>query len=281
MVWRPSDTGAGRFPLVIYSHGTYSPPDNALYFIEPLVQRGYIVAAPTYPLTSRAAHTKLPAAATTDAVSQPGDISFIIDQLLADAELGQLIDVNAIGATGHSLGGVTSYFLSFGENPERRIAATALIAGGDPVGAAAMGLGFATPEPPKAHPPILFLVADKDVFAPMSGDTHAAYARVSGPKYEILIRDGVHVYFCDDPDTGPRADGKNPDCNFFDINMPGAVVPGCEAPGLFMARERQQEIARDALLSFFDAHLKQDEAAFERLSNLDKVYPEITLELER
>ena len=125
-IWYPAEADAAvpvpdaparadrPWPLVLYSHGTYGRPDNATHFIEHLARNGYVVAAPAFPLTSSAAHTALPAADVTDAGSQPGDVSFVLDSLLAHPRFGPLIDTDRIGATGISLGGITTCFLSFG-----------------------------------------------------------------------------------------------------------------------------------------------------------------------
>ena len=228
------------------------------------------------------AHTQLPSAYTPDVQHQPNDVSFVIDKLLSDPDLSALIDRHAIGSTGHSLGGVTSYFLSFAaQTRDARITANALIAGGDPVDASEkFQLGFADTAVAPTPTPVLLLSADMDVFANLAGAHFAAFARLYAPKYEILIRDGVHIHFRDAAPGETRSDGKNPDCGFFEANMPGAIIPGCEAPGHFMQRERQQAITRDALLTFFDAYLKRDGEALARLSKFAGLYPEIELRLE-
>ena len=125
-VWQPA--GSGPFPLVIYSHGTFGSADNAMHIVAHLVAHGYIVAAPDFPLSSRAAYTQIKFADPTDVFNQTRDIRFIIDRLLADPAIGPAIDPGKIGTTGHSLGAVTSYFTSFGaQTRDPRIAATALI----------------------------------------------------------------------------------------------------------------------------------------------------------
>ena len=126
--------------------------------------------------------------------------------------------------------------------------------------------------------PVLFLQADKDVFARMTGGLHAAYARVEGPKYQLLLKGGYHIAFRDGDDRHPQ--GKNPDCLFFEKNMPSMTVPGCEGPGEFMSPARQQEITRAALVTFFDAYLKRDAAALERLRGLDEGLGDVALVYE-
>src|SRR5579863_5956947 len=159
IVWSPADSGGAPFPLIIYSHGTYGAPDNASHITRHLAAHGYLVAAPAFPLTASTAHTRLPAAHIADGVNQPGDVSFVIEQLLADPAYARLIDPEAIGATGHSLGGVTSYFLAFGEKTrEPRIKATGVIAGGDPVASLSVAdLGFDVPASDPVSTPVLFL----------------------------------------------------------------------------------------------------------------------------
>ena len=264
----------GPFPLVIYSHGTYGRADNNMHTVEHLVRHGYIVAAPDFPLSSRAAFTNIKMADPSDVANQTKDIRFIIDRLLGDPVFGPAIDPAKIGTTGHSLGAVTSYFTSFGtQTRDPRIAATALIAGGDPVQTAlTQNMGLQGTGHAEVRVPVLFLSADHDVFARTTGRPHAAYARVEGPKSEVMIHGGVHVWFRDGNEVLP--DGKNPDCLFFERYLPGMVMPGCELRGGLISPARQQEITRAAILDFFDAYLKGDARALVRLRGLHKQFRE-------
>jgi predicted dienelactone hydrolase len=216
----------------------------------------------------------------SDVGQQTRDVKFIIDRLLADAGIGPKIDATKIGTTGHSLGAVTSYFTSFGaQTRDPRIAATALIAGGDPVTTALtqdMGL-FGTAHA-EVRVPALFLSAEKDVFARTTGRPYAAYSRVEGPKTEVMIRGGIHVWFRGTPEV--LADGKNPDCIWFERNMPSRTMPGCETRGGLIDPARQQAITRDALLAFFDGYLRKDAKALARLRALGRTYREVSLRAE-
>lgn len=283
-VWYPAVDGriapGGPFPLVIYSHGTFSRADSAMHIVEHLVRHGYVVAAPDYPLTSSAAYTKVRFADISDTANQTRDIRFLIDRLLADREFGPMIDPARIGTTGISLGAVTSYFTSFGaQTRDPRVAATALIAGGDPVTTAlAQDLGLFGTGHAEVRVPVLLLSADRDVFARTTGRPFAAYSRVEGPKTEVMIRGGVHVWFGDTPEPAP--DGKNPDCLWFERNMPARAMPGCEMRGGLINPARQQAITRDALLAFFDAYLKRDARALARLRGLGRKWREVTVRAE-
>lgn len=277
-VWSPA--GPGPFPLVIYSHGTFGSADNAMHLVEHLVHHGYVVAAPDYPLTSSAAHTKVRFADVSDVAQQTRDVKFIIDRLLTDPGLGPIIDREKIGSTGHSLGAVTSYFSSFGvQTRDPRIKATALIAGGDPVESALMtDMGLLGTGHARARAPALFLSAEKDVFALITGQPYASYSRVEGPKTELMIKGGVHVWFRGTPQVLP--DGKNPDCLFFERNMPGLAMPGCAERGGLIDPLRQQAITRDALLSFFDGYLRGDARALKRLRGMGRSYREVGVRYE-
>ena len=264
------------WPLVLYSHGTYGRPDNATHFIEHLVRNGYVVAAPAFPLTSSAAHTALPAADVTDAGSQPGDVSFVLDSLLAHPRFGPLIDTGRIGATGISLGGITTYFLSFGlPTRDPRIKASAPIAGGDPPYAAlSFGLGFNGVVPAPVSTPVLLLVGDADIFEAQTAGPAAAYARLLPPKRQVMIHGAPHVWFGDRDHVPP--DEVNPDCLWFEENA-GGQPPQCAERRPLIDPARQKAITRHALLAFFDAYLKDDAGALARLAAIDETFADVTL----
>ena len=270
LVWRPE--GEGPFPLVIYCHGTNGMAGESLYLLEALTRAGYMVAAPEFPLTSREAHTRIAAADVTDAPEQVRDVSFVIDCLLAGT-----IDAQRIALAGHSLGGVTTYFATYGmQCRDPRIAASIPIAASDPVASAlSNGLGFAGVMHAPVPVPVLFLSAEKDLFARMAGQPGAAFARVEPPKHHVMIERGTHVWFhdCDDQ----PADNRNPDCLWFDEFLPGIPIPGCEERVPLIDAARQQEIAASAVVDFLDAYLKRDAAALARLESIGERFAEAAI----
>lgn len=270
---------SGPWPLIIYSHGTYGRPDNATHICEFLASRGYVVAAPAFPLTSSAAHTKLPAADISDAGNQPGDVSFLIDSLLAHPRFGPAIDAARIGATGISLGGITTYFASFGyPTLDPRIVASAPIAPGDPVYAAlGFGLGFEGTVPAPVKVPVLLLVGDADIFSAATGRLGAAYARLWPPKYMVEIRAAPHVWFGDRDYVPPG--NLNPDCLWFEANT-GQQPPMCAERRALIEPARQKTIVRYALWAFFDAYLKGDANALGRIDSIDDAFDDVTLRRE-
>ena len=292
MVWYPAAVSGedavadapvapgGPWPLVIYSHGTNGHAGNAMHIVRDLVRHGYVVAAPDYPLSSSRAFTRIRMTDTSDVINQVKDVHFLIDRLLADPVLAPAIRPEAIGITGHSLGGVTSYFATYGASVrEPRVKAVAMIAPGDPVQTAlANGMGMWGMQHAAVSVPALFLTAEKDIFARTTGRPWAAYERVEGPKAQVLIRRGAHVWF-HDGDEQP-AGNRNPDCLFFDRNMPGVAMPGCEERVRLIGAARQQALTRTALRAFFDGYLKGDARAVARLRGMGRKDRDVEVRFE-
>jgi len=114
-IWYPETPDQQSFPLIIYSHGFMSSVSEAEYLVDFLVPKGYILAAVNYPLS----HGAAPGGPNVnDVINQPGDVSFVIDTLLArsaDAKdsLYGLVDPSRIAAAGLSLGGLTTQLVAF------------------------------------------------------------------------------------------------------------------------------------------------------------------------
>ena len=107
-------TAKGPFPLVIFSHGSgvASPLRYDLLF-RSWAAAGYVIAAPKHPLSS----TSLPGG-SSDVVNQPGDVSFLITELLRLSDdpasrYGRLLDGSRIGVAGHSLGAGSALGVGF------------------------------------------------------------------------------------------------------------------------------------------------------------------------
>ena len=119
--YRDVERAPGVFPLVVFSHGNQGIRIQSLAIMALLVSHGYVVASPDHH-----GNTFVDSAAgivdQTSATNRPLDMSFVIDELLrlnteSGSFLKDAIDPNAIGATGHSFGGLTSWFLAGGGPP--------------------------------------------------------------------------------------------------------------------------------------------------------------------
>lgn len=113
---------AGRFPLVIFSHGFGGCSTQSVYFTEALARRGYIVAAPDHrdaqchvdqPRQRFAFHRaeepfRRPQEWNQNTYTdRRNDMEAAISDMTRSSVFGPHIDTNHIGASGHSLGGYT------------------------------------------------------------------------------------------------------------------------------------------------------------------------------
>ncbi|MEX2132050.1 MAG: hypothetical protein WD772_11245 [Pseudohongiellaceae bacterium] len=129
-IWYPVNF-AGPYPLIIHSHGFVSSRTEMVYVLEQLASYGYVVVAADFPLTNGAA----PGGPNVNDVSnQPGDVSFLIDQVLSlsgnDKPFTGEIDGERIGIMGLSLGGFTTSLTTYHPRlREPRVRAAISIAG--------------------------------------------------------------------------------------------------------------------------------------------------------
>jgi len=186
---RPLATPACPAPLVIYSHGFMSLRGNGAYLGEFLASHGYIVAAANFPLThlGTAGGPQF-----IDVLNQPGDVSFIIDSLLAWSNTAEnrfagCVDSERIGAVGLSMGGMTTTLLAFHpQYRDARIRAAISIAG--PVGIFGQQF-FGAPSPP-------FMMIAGDIDAMVDYPENAALLNNWVPDATLVtLRGGSHTGF--------------------------------------------------------------------------------------
>ncbi|MFE9954279.1 alpha/beta hydrolase family protein [Micromonospora sp. NPDC005299] len=183
-VWYPTDraspaepaaprpdapVAAGRFPVVVHSHGLRSLPELHAPLTTRWAAAGFVVAAPAYPRTNLRARDFTRA----DVRNQPADGWRLIRHLVRlDARPGDPLAghlaVDRFAAAGHSAGGFTTAgMFTSGHSP--RLRAGIVIAGGGSAGS------FAGPVAP-----LLFVHGGADPVVPESVG-RAAYARSLGP----------------------------------------------------------------------------------------------------
>jgi dipeptidyl aminopeptidase/acylaminoacyl peptidase len=92
----------GRKPLVVFIHGVTASGPAYEAFLRPWAAAGYVVAAPTEPLTSGPGGWKN----IGDYKNQPGDVRFVIDKMLATRP--DVVDAEHVAVAGHSLGAITT-----------------------------------------------------------------------------------------------------------------------------------------------------------------------------
>ncbi|MGO2353669.1 MAG: alpha/beta hydrolase family protein [Marinomonas foliarum] len=100
---------AGKFPLVVMSHGYRGNWRNQNWLATKLAQDGYVVASLDHPGTTSFDHS---AHAAAQWWQRAGDLSRLLDWLLNESYLLPNIDANNVTAIGHSLGGWTVMLLA-------------------------------------------------------------------------------------------------------------------------------------------------------------------------
>jgi predicted dienelactone hydrolase len=192
---------AGRFPLVVFSHGVTASGPAYVGVLKKLAAQGYVVALPTFPLTSGAGGWSN----LTQVQQQPGDVSFIITKLLAESasDTGLLsghLDPSEIAAAGHSLGAITSLFFEHSCCRDVRIKAIVAVS------------GTPFPGPTKADhvlnvassPPLLMLHGKKDKtlrYEPGSATLFTTLTKV--PRALVTFPDKGHVDILGSPSLMP------------------------------------------------------------------------------
>jgi fermentation-respiration switch protein FrsA (DUF1100 family) len=118
----------GPFPLVVFSHGLSSQPNDYAELLTAWARAGFVVAAPLYPHTSHGTADFN----SYDIVNQPADASHVLSLMLAlDGDpLSGRLDPARVGAAGHSAGAITTTGL-FSADRDERLKAGVVLAGTD------------------------------------------------------------------------------------------------------------------------------------------------------
>jgi len=205
------DKSGAPYPLVVFSHGLRSGGIGYTYFTQYLASHGYIVVAPDH---EDAARTKikgekgdLPEVVLEkpfeEFPNRPADIKAIIDKMLElnndpGANFYQTVDENAIGISGHSLGGWTTQVVSgavplgYEEYTDDRVKATLLLA---------PSTVFIEPEDyKKMNVPVMYLLGEFDLVCfDMETPRRLGYDNAKTPKFLPIVKGAGHITFGDNP----------------------------------------------------------------------------------
>ena len=173
------------FPLVVLSHGVTANGAGIAALATPWVRAGYVVAAPTYPLSSGEG------ADIADLVNQPADLRFVITSLTnwANEPTGPLhgsVAPGCLALAGHSLGAATSLDVGYlSSERDGRVRAVVEMSG---VLAPINGGTF--DDAPGV--PLLLLHGDADTVVPIS-KSQEVFATLPGPRHFVTFEGASHV----------------------------------------------------------------------------------------
>jgi dienelactone hydrolase len=207
--------GEGPFPLIVFAHGLNGHPDKFTQLLTVWARAGYVVAAPAFPLTNN----RVPEANSNigDVVDQPGDVSFVITEMLRlNRERGsrvfERIDADRIGVGGLSLGGATTYAVAFNDCcRDDRVKAVQVFSG------ALLAPGEHELD---GHVPLLMVHGDRDTSLPYQLATDI-YAKAGGPVWFVTLIGAPHSPPFENPHTPYDALVERVTTDFWDATLGG------------------------------------------------------------
>jgi dienelactone hydrolase len=180
-------SGGGPFPLLVFGHGFALLPGAYAKLLDAWTRAGYVVAAPVFPVENEHAPG---GPDENDLSNQPGDMSFVISQLLAASAnarspLHGLIDPTRVAVAGHSDGAETAFAVAYEQHfIDRRVRAAVILSGAElPPGPVIRGAG---------SPPLLTVQGTADPINPPSA-SYSLFRDVSRPKYLLRLLGAGHL----------------------------------------------------------------------------------------
>jgi predicted dienelactone hydrolase len=288
-IWYPSDdvswtisgrnapltASPGPFPLIVYSHGILSERMETEYLARYLATQGVVFMSFTAPATSlyNAANLNY-----GDIVNIPGDVSFLIDEILkrnADpsSPFYAKIDETCIGAAGTSLGAGVSLMAGFKSGlRDPRLSLVVTFAAGareDP----AKNI-FDSPD---ISIPLLLIHGDIDAIIPYDDNAPVLFSAAPGPAYLLTLVGGTHTGFAhvstlffwtDNVDNIGCAALSMAGLDLCDLPLPAGMDP-----------QRQHDLTAMATWNFIAMHFSRDlkkraQAAEFLLSTMPEKYHE-------
>lgn len=227
----PAELWGAPYPLVILSHGLGGNVAYLLPLAEKWASRGYVVALPKFPLTNSATPG---GPAAQDVQNQPADVSFVIDEVLAQSNtsgrlLSNAVDAEKIAASGHSNGAITTYGLVANSCcRDTRIDAAVILSG--------VLSPFSGGEYDLSNTPPTFIVHGVNDILIAYNQSILSYNELQPPKGLLTLEDSNHGAYLlpEDPmfDAVAQATVDFLDGELRDDSTALERLPGHEIPGL-------------------------------------------------
>ena len=255
----------GRFPLVVFSHGSGGIRFQSWFLMEHLASHGFIVAAPDH--TGNTAVDAIFGSSTPFEVSarnRPLDVSLVITRMLdrgqteTDAFDHHLLR-RKIAVMGHSFGGFTAVAAAAGwaDVPaDPRVKAIIPIAAAtNPFTDAQLG---------SVKVPSLWLHGTSDITVPIAQTARAWSLQTASPRYRVDIRQGGHSSFTNACDILDVFRSANAPAGILDF-LKQQAAQAC-GPDLIPIADAQN-ITNATTLAFLEVQLLHDDSFKRYLRN--------------
>lgn len=260
------------YPFIVFSHGLWSCGIQSVYFTQYLASRGYIVIAPDHEDASICSIRD----GTKDLLkidrnenhfnnfpNRPSDIKAVIDEMMRlnknkESIFYQTINENAIGVSGHSLGGWTSQIVigavspPYEEYKDKRIKVGLLLAPNTDL--------IPTENFKKMNIPVMYILGEKDqysIFKESNIPRRIGYDNANPPKFLPMVKGANHFTFADTPTC-----------------IKYKTVENCQ-----ISDDKVSVILKYSL-AFLDRYLKNDIKSEEQLKTQDSLLKSYEFELK-
>ncbi len=189
----------GRFPLIAFSHGNSGLRQQSTFLTTHLASWGIVVAAPDHPGNTFIEMAQLRSEEERKQVHfearrhRPTDLGVVIDSVAAQSGPWPEVDLERVGAMGHSFGGWTAMKMP------RRDARVRAVCGLAPASEAFVGRKAFEPDelPFAGDLPSLIVAGIDDVLVDLETSVRPLFARLAKSSALIGVAGADHFHFCD------------------------------------------------------------------------------------
>jgi predicted dienelactone hydrolase len=122
-IYQPQRQRAGKVPVIVFSHGLASRPEDFAAVGEHLASYGYLVIMPQHPGSDFQQAQALLSGLSREVfyknefLDRPKDVSYVLDELERrnQSEFSGRLDLTSVGIIGHSFGGTTALLVAGAE----------------------------------------------------------------------------------------------------------------------------------------------------------------------